>query len=110
MKLFISFNCLLGLLFTACQMRTPTHNVAAPHVQSMEAAVDVSAVHLYVTKHKQWRQRDYTVRRLREESKYVIFEVHYLPDDRMQYPGGGESFNAYVDALRHKVVREVGFQ
>ena len=85
--------------FAVCSCR------ASSSVSSAHDADGVAAVHRYVTANKRWRARDYRVGAPQRERGLLVYEVMYLPDSRPPVqPGGGESFWAYYDANRKKIV------
>ena len=79
---------------------------ATTSVSSADQARGLAAVHRYVATNEHWRARDYRVESPEREHALLVYEVVYLPDLRPPVaPGGGESFWAYYDAKRDKIVK-----
>ena len=70
----------------------------------------IAIVHKYVAAHQGWKTSDYTVKEDHKEEGFTVYLVFYLPDKKMGYPGGGESFLAYYDPVTRSVVKEMHFQ
>jgi hypothetical protein len=70
----------------------------------------VAVVARYVQEHKRWKPSDYRIRRDRTEDHYIVFLVTYLPEQKHLTVGGGETFEAYYDPAKHKVIKEMHFQ
>jgi hypothetical protein len=71
---------------------------------------EIAVVEQYVTLRKGWSPSDYKIEKSRRESRYIVYLVTYLADQKLPYPGGGKSFEAYYDPATHKVVKEMRFQ
>ena len=63
-----------------------------------------AAVQRYIAAKKHWRPSEYTIAKGSRSSEEIMYTVTFLADTRTQYPGGGESFWAYYDPRRDKIV------
>jgi hypothetical protein len=102
------------LEYSALQRSLPLHTAASGKLtaRNSQAQKDnpLSLVHKYVAEHKGWKASDYTISEDHKEEGFTTYLVFYLPDKKMGYPGGGQSFLAYYDPVTRKVVKEMRFQ
>ena len=70
----------------------------------------VGVVQKYVGAHKSWKTSDYKISEDHKGNGFIVYLVFYLPDKKMGYPGGGESFLAYYDPKISAVAKEMRFQ
>jgi hypothetical protein len=76
----------------------------ASSISPSDQAGGLAAVHRYVVTEKHWRARDYRVKSPERKRGLHVYEVVFLRDLNSAVPGGGESFWAYYDARRDKIV------
>jgi hypothetical protein len=76
----------------------------------------ISVVDRYVKAHKHWKKADYQIQRSQKEDHFIVFLVTYLPEQKPRAEekgltaGGGETFAAYYDPAKQKVIKEMHFQ
>ena len=91
-----------GLLLALAVCSCTTTSSISPGDQ----ARGLAAVHRYVATNKHWRARDYRVESPEREHGLLVYEVINFADLKPTVaPGGGESFWAYYDAKRDKIVQ-----
>lgn len=71
---------------------------------------DIAIIKRYVAAKKGWKESDYKIEWIRLEEQCFVYKVTYLADLSVPYPGGGKSFEAYVDPIKREVVKEMRFQ
>lgn len=88
-------------------------SVALAGCVSQRAAIDDKAfatVQRYVAKTKHWKPAAYRIEKHGQARGCTVCLVLYLADLKSRHPGGGESFLAYYDPSKRKVVKPFYFQ
>ena len=88
-------------------------SVTPAQAQDSFWAFDVA--HTHIAENYSWPQSDYHLRLRYEKDGVVALYVHHKEDELRNFQdvmraGGGKSFELYLDAETHNVVRELHFQ
>ncbi|MGF1628018.1 MAG: hypothetical protein ACFCUT_00970 [Kiloniellaceae bacterium] len=87
----------------------------ADAVVSDDKAWAYDVVHSHIAENYAWAKSDYRLRIRYEKDGVVALYVHHMDDERRSsqgtiWAGGGKSFELYLDAATHSVVKELHFQ
>ncbi len=89
--------------------------LAASPAQAEDLSWAFDVAHAHVADNYDWPKSDYHLRVRYEEDGVVALYVHHKDDEQHNSQGtlragGGKSFELYLDAETHSVVKAVGFQ
>jgi hypothetical protein len=90
------------LVLTAVSMRV----VAATPAESKAHEV----ISRYVVSHTGWKRGVFRIEKGDVSHGIARYEVIYIPEEKLAFVGGGESFAVDYDARKQKVLREWHYQ
>lgn len=96
-------------LLTAFATCTTTKQIST--MKASPPSSDVPGIiYRYVSEHKGWKAKEYTIKKDRLQDGCIVYTIRYLADAKIPFPGGGQSIELYYDPSKHTIVRELGFQ
>jgi len=99
----------LSLVLTSCSPSTDKEFSSGVHVPTEYEQCAV-VVDNYVRETYRWDTTSYRITVDRIEDDATVFLVTYAEDEKGTTPGGGESFEIYINCLDARVIRVLQFQ
>lgn len=101
----VSFSAMPGAVVFCGEPGRAEETVSTKNEKDVTAVVE-----RYVKTERRWRRADYRIEINRREGDTLVVSVIHKDDEMSPEPGGGQSFEVYVDVKRLQVVKEMGFQ
>jgi hypothetical protein len=83
----------------------PLRLIAAPEEERARAVIS-----RYVVSHTGWKRSVFRIEKGRAGRDVVRYEVIYIPEEKLVFIGGGNSFAVEYNPRRREVVREWHYQ